>query len=123
MAYDAVRRERCPACGHDAFRNNFLLRTGHHARVFVECAACGEFVARYVLHAYVDPHFNLTSSLSRLRHITDDESFRHVVDEMADHQSRARMQFDDVVGRRGAESEPTEPILEIIRREGILEDG
>ena len=90
MATDTVQRERCPTCGHDAFRNNFLLKSGHHARVFVECAACGAFVARYILHAYVDPNFDLTSSLQRLRHIGDDESARHIVDEMAIHQRRAR---------------------------------
>lgn len=126
MSFETVRREHCPKCGHDAFRNNVLLAAGHHARVFVECAACGAFVARYVLHAYVDPNFDLTSSLSRLRLHTDDESPRAIIDQMATHQRRAREQFEDVVSRidaAEAEGRPKDTILEVIRREGILEDA
>lgn len=123
MPYNAVRRERCHACGHETFRNNFLLKEGHHARVFVECASCGAFVARYILHAYVDPTFDLSSSLNRLRHYTDDDSARHVVDEIAVHQGRAREQFDDVAARLAKEPQPTESIIELIRSRGIREDG
>jgi hypothetical protein len=123
MDIDTVKRERCPRCAHDAFRNNFLLRSGHHARVFVECAACGAFVARYILHAYVDPSFDFAASLERLRHLGDDESVRHVVDEMAIHQRRAREQFDEVKRRLDAMPPSEEPLLTLIRRGGVLEDG
>jgi hypothetical protein len=131
MEADEVRRERCPACQGETFRNNFQLRSGHHARVFVECAACGALVARYILHAYVDPAFDLTSSLHALRRLRDADSWRRVVDGMAVHQQRAREQFEAVRERldreaaeRAAGTRPpvTGSILEVIRRDGILED-
>ena len=131
MDADEVRRERCPACDGESFRNNFLLRSGHHARVFVECAACGAFVARYILHAYVDPTFDLTSSLHALLRMRDTESWRSVVAGMAVHQQRAREQFAAVRARldreaseRAAGTRPplADTILEAIRRDGILED-
>jgi len=125
MDSEIIRRERCPKCKGEAFKNNFLLTPGHHARVFVECAACGAFVARYILHAYVDPNFDLTASLNRLRHMTNDESPRAVVDEMAIHQRRAREQFTDMVTRLDKavpSPEMDRPLIEIIRSVGTLED-
>ena len=122
MPYDAVKREHCPKCGGEAFRNNFLLRTGHHARVFVECVACETLVARYILHAYVDPNDALSSTLSRLRHVRNDESARNIIGEMKVHQDRARVQFMDVKARIEVE-EVQEKIISIIQREGIREDG
>jgi hypothetical protein len=131
MEADEVRRERCPSCDGDTFRNNFQLRTGHHARVFVECARCGAFVARYILHAYVDPSFDLSSSLHALRRTRDTESWRQVVAEMGVHQERAREQFgavrerlDREAAERAAGMRPplTDTLLEAIRRDGILED-
>jgi hypothetical protein len=131
MEAEEVRRERCSSCGGETFRNNFLLRAGHHARVFVECASCGAFVARYILHAYVDPGFDLASSLHALRRMPETESWRRVVDEMAVHQQRAREQFgavrerlDHEAAEREAGTRPplTDTLLEAIRRAGVLED-
>ncbi|MFH1682073.1 MAG: hypothetical protein ABIH26_15700 [Candidatus Eisenbacteria bacterium] len=52
------KREHCPRCGHVNMQNLLLVQPGEDVQVFVECATCGEFVARYTLRLYTshDPY-------------------------------------------------------------------
>ena len=52
------RREHCPQCDATAMQNFVHVVPGRDAEVFVECDACGAFVARYTLRAYTseDPY-------------------------------------------------------------------
>lgn len=61
-----TKREHCPHCDGTALHNLVLMRPGRDVDVFVECAACGRFVARYTLKDYTceDPY---RSFLRRMR--------------------------------------------------------
>ena len=61
-----TKREHCPHCDGTAMHNLVLMRPGQDVDVFVECAACGRFVARYTLKDYTceDPY---RSFLRRMR--------------------------------------------------------
>jgi len=50
--------ERCPKCDSARLKNYVHIRAGEDAEVFVECADCASFVARYTLRAYTseDPY-------------------------------------------------------------------
>jgi RNase P subunit RPR2 len=52
------KREHCPACDSVAMHNYVHVNPGEDVSVFVECADCGTFVARYTLRAYTcdDPY-------------------------------------------------------------------
>jgi hypothetical protein len=52
------KREHCPDCDAVAMENHVLMRPGRDVAIFVECAACGAFVARYTLKSYTcdDPY-------------------------------------------------------------------
>ena len=52
------KREHCPKCESVKMHNHVLVRPGEDVQVFVECADCGAFVARYTLGAYTcdDPY-------------------------------------------------------------------
>ncbi len=126
--YKAIR-ERCPQCGNDSFYNNFLLQEGHHARVFVECSKCGVLVARYILHGYIDPHYNYGSTLKMIRNASHyGDSIRNLEEELKPHQERAKTQFTEVKEKLkesppNTEEQHRETIIEIIHKYGILEDG
>lgn len=53
---ETVKTERCPECGSENFKVHHFLRQFRHDRVYLECAECGHFTARMIIHAYVDPH-------------------------------------------------------------------
>jgi hypothetical protein len=52
------KREHCPQCDAVAVHNYVHVSPGSDASIFVECAECGAFVARYTLRAYTcdDPY-------------------------------------------------------------------
>ena len=52
------KRELCPGCDSANLNNYILVQPGEDAAVFVECAECSTFVARYTLRAYTceDPY-------------------------------------------------------------------
>lgn len=129
MEYNKTVRERCPQCGHESFYNNFLLREGHHARVFVECANCGTLVARYILHGYIDPNYDYSSTLKMIRNASHyGDSIRNLEEDLKPHQDRAKTQFSEVKDQL-QHSDPNmdhadrETIIEIIHKHGIVEDN
>ena len=50
------KREHCPACPSTRMENLVYVRPGRDVEVFVECAECGAFVARYTLKMYTGDH-------------------------------------------------------------------
>ncbi len=52
------KREQCPKCRKRAMQNNVVMQPGRDVEIYVECAACGAFVARYTLKMYTgdDPY-------------------------------------------------------------------
>jgi hypothetical protein len=49
---ETARIEHCEECGSTATKNNIYFLKGEYIRVYVECADCGAFVARYTLRGY-----------------------------------------------------------------------
>ncbi len=47
-----IRFEHCPVCGSVHTENIFLIEAGKPPVVFIRCAECGAFVAKYVLSKY-----------------------------------------------------------------------
>ena len=120
-----VKSEHCPECHNDTFKNHFVLEKGHHARVFVECTKCGHFVARYILHAYVDPEYSFSSALSMIANSTTyGDSVENISEEIALHQKRAKTQFDQVKEEIKTKKHVVEDkkIIELIHDHGILDD-
>ncbi|MBN1423011.1 hypothetical protein JXA88_00505 [Candidatus Fermentibacteria bacterium] len=52
------KREHCMKCESVAMLNYVMVKPGCDTEVFVECATCGAFVARYTLTTYTseDPY-------------------------------------------------------------------
>jgi formate dehydrogenase maturation protein FdhE len=70
MAFEVrTKRERCPACDATSMNNLVHMRPGRSVDVFVECATCGTFVARYTLEAYTcdDPFRSFLRRMRRRR--------------------------------------------------------
>lgn len=63
---ERARLEHCPECGSVEMQNNLYFCRGQRLRVYVQCARCGEFVARYTLRGYTS-NKTYESLLSRLR--------------------------------------------------------
>ena len=118
---DAVKREKCPSCGSRKVVNNHYLSEGHHDRVYVECADCSAFIARYVIRAYVDPAFSFERFLAKARK-EDFISGRNALSEFQAHQERAREQFARVKHLL-AEGEASDPLRELFGRYRIIENG
>ena len=118
---DTAKREKCPSCGSHKVVNNHYLRERHHDRVYVECADCGTFIARYIIHAYVDPAFSFNRFLARARK-EDFPSGRGALDEFQVHQERATQQFGRIKELL-ADGEATETIRDLFGQYRILEDG
>ncbi len=59
--------ERCPKCNSSEMRNIFYVESGEPPRVYVQCAKCGAFVARYTLSRYTSdkPYESLLRILRR----------------------------------------------------------
>jgi hypothetical protein len=64
---ERARLEHCPECGSTGMRNNVYFCRGQPIKVYVQCASCGEFVARYTLRAYTS-NKTYESLLGRLRY-------------------------------------------------------
>ncbi len=49
---EKIRFEHCPKCGSVHTENIFFIKSGEPPAVFIRCAECGTFVAKYVLSKY-----------------------------------------------------------------------
>jgi hypothetical protein len=49
---ESARLEHCMACGSTETKNHVYFCKGRRVRVYMQCARCGEYVARYTLFGY-----------------------------------------------------------------------
>lgn len=49
---ESAKAERCPKCHGTRMNNLVYVRTGQQTFVYVRCADCASYVARYVLSRY-----------------------------------------------------------------------
>ena len=67
-----VKVETCPKCKSTNTKNYVAFKKHKRITVYVECADCGEFVARYRLHRYFDAHEPYESFLHQIRFFKHD---------------------------------------------------
>ena len=81
VGQERARLEHCPECGSVDMRNNLYFCRGQRLRVYVQCAKCGEFVARYTLRGYTS-NKRYESLLRRLRdtRLTSGKRTLHIVE-------------------------------------------
>ena len=62
---ESARLEHCMKCGSTDVRNNVYICKGQPIRVYVQCSACKEYVARYTLRGYTsdEPYESLLRKL------------------------------------------------------------
>jgi len=81
--------ERCSRCGSSELQNIFYVESGEPPRVYVRCAKCGAFVARYTLSRYTSdqPYESLLRILRRYsltdsrRSVAEIEAFTRGIEE------------------------------------------
>lgn len=94
---ETVERENCPNCGSEKFYVNHYLREFHHDRIFLECAECGTFAARIIVHAYVDPNPETEYKLFlKKAHQKAYRSARKARDDYEKHVNKSSIQFERV---------------------------
>lgn len=122
---EMARRERCPRCGSKRFHVNHYLREHHHGRVYLECSDCGNFTARLIVHAYVDPdHFH--SFLQKIKG-SSEESGRKIGSKFEVHAQRAIEQSKKVKELaeeyEAAFGDSEKTIRELYNEYNVKEDG
>jgi hypothetical protein len=115
---ERARLEHCPECGSTELRNNVYFCKGQPMRVYVQCARCKEFVARYTLRGYTS-NKTYESLLERLRftRLTSGkrtlriieafgegvaEEYQHVIDLIRTQQDQRRI--EDIIAEEYPES-------------------
>ena len=48
----ASKLEHCPNCGKTEMKNFVHVTPGNDMEIFIECASCGTFTARYIIKIY-----------------------------------------------------------------------
>ncbi|MDP6418911.1 MAG: hypothetical protein QF492_05590 [Candidatus Krumholzibacteria bacterium] len=61
--------ESCPVCESAKLNNRVLVKPGEDPQIFVECASCEAFVARYLLKSYTceDPYRSFLRQMRQQR--------------------------------------------------------
>jgi hypothetical protein len=82
---ERARLEHCPECKSVEVKNNMYFCKGQPVRVYVQCAKCGGFVARYTLRAYTS-NKTYESLLRRFRSakLTSGKRALHIVGAFGD---------------------------------------
>jgi hypothetical protein len=82
---ERARLEHCPDCGSTELRNNVYFCKGQPMRIYVQCAGCGQFVARYTLRGYTS-NKTYESLLGRMRFtkLTSGKRTLHIVEGFGD---------------------------------------
>jgi hypothetical protein len=78
---ERARLEHCPDCGSTEMRNNVYFCKGQPMRIYVQCAGCGQFVARYTLRGYTS-NKTYESLLGRMRFtkLTSGKRTLHIIE-------------------------------------------
>ncbi len=87
---ETVKYETCPRCNSIDVRNNVYIKKGESIRIYVECAKCGGFVARYALTKYTSdkPYESLLQNL-RMERFPGSRTVAKTIEEFSTHVSEA----------------------------------
>ncbi|MEO0074587.1 MAG: hypothetical protein ABIK31_00555 [candidate division WOR-3 bacterium] len=75
-----AKKEACPKCNSTTLINYVHVKTGEHIRVYIECANCHSFVARYTLLTYTSdkPYEVLLRRLKCLEYASGKKALREL---------------------------------------------
>jgi hypothetical protein len=78
--HETARLDHCMKCGSTTMRNNVYFCKGQNIRVYLECAECGSYVARYTLLRYTsdEPYESLLQKMRFTRVDSGREALRMV---------------------------------------------
>lgn len=77
---ESARLEHCMKCGSTEVKNHVYFCKGQRVRVYMQCARCGEYVARYTLFAYTsdEPYESLLRKMRFAPLVSGKRTFRIV---------------------------------------------
>lgn len=101
-----VLHQTCQACGATELRNILVREPGHAQMVFVRCARCDKFVARYRLQSYYHAGKGIESYLRSLG-AGAAESGRQQLDEFLQLEEEATSQYQRAL--EALEEKPADP--------------
>ncbi|MEA3431759.1 MAG: hypothetical protein U9R01_03640 [candidate division WOR-3 bacterium] len=87
---ETVKYETCPKCSSVDVKNNVYIKEGEPIRIYVECAKCGSFVARYTVAKYTSdkPYESLLQNLRKER-FPGSRATAKMIEEFSTHVSEA----------------------------------
>lgn len=119
---ETAKLENCPVCKGVEHKNNVYIKEGEPVKVYVECANCGSFVARYTLLRYTSdkPYESLLRKLYCLRH----SSGRNLLKEIEGFTTESGNEFEKVklIVKDGREKRKVEEIIDQTRCPNLFED-
>ena len=79
---EKAKKEQCPKCNGSTLINNVYVKTGDNIKIYVECANCHSFVARYSLLTYTSdkPHEVLLQKLKCLEYRSGKKALRELAE-------------------------------------------
>ena len=79
---ESARLEHCMKCGSTVMKNNVYFCKGQRVRVYMQCAECGSYVARYTLSGYTsdEPYESLLRKL-RFTRLTSGKRTLSIIEE------------------------------------------
>ncbi|MEO0098321.1 MAG: hypothetical protein ABIK99_06925 [candidate division WOR-3 bacterium] len=109
---EKAKRESCPKCGETLMINNVYVKTGESIKIYVECAKCGSFVARYTLFTYTSdkPYEVLLQKLKCLEYRSGKKALR----EIEEFNQSVAEEFRRV--KSLLEEKPTESVEDLIKK-------
>lgn len=90
-----IRHQTCLACHSKSLENIIVREAGRTQAIYVRCASCGKFVARYILKDYYHHGRTLDSLLQSTGQSL--ESGREMLAEMQEREETAVAQFEKVI--------------------------
>uniref|UniRef100_A0A7C6AAH8 Uncharacterized protein n=1 Tax=candidate division WOR-3 bacterium TaxID=2052148 RepID=A0A7C6AAH8_UNCW3 len=77
---EKAKKEHCPKCKGTMMINNVYVKTGENIKIYVECANCHSFVARYSLLTYTSdkPYEILLQKLKCLEYRSGKKALREL---------------------------------------------
>ncbi len=84
-SHETARLDHCMKCGATTVENNVYFCRGQRIRVYLKCAKCGSYVARYTLSGYTsdEPYESLLHEM-RISRLTSGKSALHMVEEFGE---------------------------------------
>ncbi len=120
---ESAKAECCPRCNGTRMTNLVYVRTGHDTCVFVKCADCGSYVARYVLSRYTSDR-TYESLLENLRGFAHG-SGKRCLQEIEEFNTMVRAEFEHVqkIAAANPQDRRVEEMIRDAHEDGAADGG